>query len=94
MVENPGETPGNGACQPVDLPEPIVVEADPAGHPVALKTRRRQPIVAIEDRWRIDDEWWRKEPVSRLYYAVRLNSGQHLVIYQDLISGSWYRQSY
>ncbi len=94
MVEDTRETTGNGACQPVDLPEPIAVEADHTGHPVALKMRRRQPIATIEDRWRIDDEWWRKEPVSRLYYSVCLNSGQHLVIFHDLTSGSWYRQSY
>ena len=66
MVKDTRETPGNGTYQPVDLPEPIVVEADSSGRPVILKMRRRQPVAAVEDRWRIDDEWWRKEPVSRL----------------------------
>jgi len=70
------------------------VEEDADGLPVALREKRRQRVGTIDDRWRIDDEWWRPEPVSRLYYAVRLASGQKTVIYKDLITGDWYRQSY
>jgi hypothetical protein len=55
---------------------------------------RRQVVAAIDDRWRIDDEWWRREPVSRLYYAVLLASGQRLVLYKNLTNDCWYRQSY
>jgi hypothetical protein len=69
------------------------VEEDAAGLPVALRAKRRQPVKAIDEIWRIDDEWWRSEPVSRLYYAVRLVTGQKLVLYKDLVSGRWYRQS-
>jgi hypothetical protein len=54
----------------------------------------RQLVIAIEDRWRIDDEWWRNEPVSRFYYSVRFASGQRLVLYKDLIQGKWYKQTY
>jgi hypothetical protein len=69
------------------------VEEDAAGLPVVVRLPRRQRITAIEDRWRLDDEWWRKEPVSRLYYAALLASGQRLVLYKDLTNGCWYRQS-
>ena len=65
----------------------------PASPPVP-KTALRQTVNTIDDRWRIDDEWWRSEPVSRLYYTVLLTSGQRLVIYRDLITGQWYRQVY
>jgi hypothetical protein len=94
MVENTGKTPGINSIRPVNLPEPVSVEESPAGVPLALKTTQRQAIIAIEDRWRIDDEWWRSEPVSRLYYTVRLASGQRLVLSKNLIDGGWYRQSY
>jgi hypothetical protein len=76
----------------MNLPEPVRVEEDPSGKPVVLKTKLRQKIIAIEDRWRIDDEWWRSQPISRLYYAVGLTSGLRLVLYKDLIRGEWYRQ--
>ncbi len=94
MVQNSGKTPGADACKPLNTPELLSVEEAPSGLPVAVKSRRKQAITAIEDRWRIDDEWWRSEPVSRLYYSVLFTSGQRLVLYKDLASGLWYRQSY
>jgi hypothetical protein len=51
------------------------------------------PVASIEDRWRIDDEWWRTEEVSRMYYTVVLKNGMRMVIYKDLIRNLWYRQT-
>jgi hypothetical protein len=59
-----------------------------------VKEKRRQRVETIDDCWRLDDEWWRPEPISRFYYSIRLASGQKMVIYKDLTNGSWYRQSY
>ena len=94
MVENTGKTLRTDTYRPVNTPDPVTVEEDAAGLPVAFRKKRRQKIAAIDDRWRIDDEWWRQEPVSRLYYAVRLASGERLVLYRDMISGDWYEQDY
>jgi len=94
LVKNPGETLHAGANKPVNAPEPLRVEADAAGMPVALRLPRRQAVVSIEDSGRLDDEWWRAAPLARLYYAVRLVSGQKLVLYRDLVTAGWYRQSY
>jgi hypothetical protein len=93
MVENPGAALHADAVKPVNTPEPVRVEEDASGEPLAVRLPRRHRIAAIEDKWRIDDEWWRKEPVSRLYYAVMLAVGQRLVLYKDLVSGEWYRQA-
>jgi hypothetical protein len=94
MVQNSGKTLRPGACKPVNLPQPARVEEDSAGMPVAVRLPRRQPITAVEDRWRIDDEWWRSEPVARLYFVVLFASGRRLIIFKDLFSGQWYRQEY
>jgi hypothetical protein len=94
MVQNTGKTVCTDTFKPVNRPEPIRVEENPLGLPMAIKGKQRLPIMGIEDRWRIDDEWWRKEPVSRLYFSVLLATGQRLVIYKDLIDLHWYRQSY
>jgi hypothetical protein len=56
--------------------------------------QRRQVVTAIEDRWRIDDEWWRSEPVTRLYFVALFASGQRLIIFKDLNNGQWSRQEY
>jgi len=94
MVAHPGETLRAGADKPLNTPETIKVEEDAAGQPRTVRGKRGQRIETIDDYWRLDDEWWRVEPVSRLYYAVRLVSGQKLEIYKDLVTGTWYRQSY
>lgn len=94
MVQDTGKAPGAGAFRPVNAPEPAHVEEDARGFPIALRGRRRQAVTAIGDRWRVDDEWWRAGPLSRLYFSVLLDSGQRLVIFKDLIDGRWYRQAY
>jgi hypothetical protein len=76
------------------MPEPVQVEEDSSGLPVAVRTVHRQAVASIEDRWRIDDEWWRSAPLSRVYYTLILASGQRLELYKDLINQRWYRQTY
>jgi hypothetical protein len=78
----------------LNMPEPLVVEENAVGLPTTVTLKRRQPIITIEDCWRIDDEWWRSEPVSRMYYAVMLDSGRKLVLCKDLINKRWFQQSY
>ena len=94
MVENTGKTLRADTYKPVNTPEAVQLEEDAAGLPVAVRLKRRQGIATIEDKWRIDDEWWRAEPVARLYYNVLLASGQRMVLYKDLVTGSWYQQEY
>lgn len=94
MVEDPGKALHAGTYKPVNEPDPVQVEEDSSGFPLAVKLPRKQVVMAIEERWRIDDEWWRREPVSRLYCSVLLASGQRLILYKDLVKDCWYRQSY
>ena len=94
MVADTGKTLRADAYKPVNAPEALRVEENAAGLPVAVRLKRRQAVATIEDKWRLDDEWWRAEPVSRLYYNVLLASGQRLVLYKDLITGEWYQQEY
>ena len=94
MVPDTGKTLRADAGRPVNAPEPVKVEEDSSGFPAAVRAKRRQAVAAVEDRWRLDDEWWRREPVSRLYFSARLASGHRLVLYKDLASGEWYKQGY
>lgn len=90
MVEDSRKAIRPETVKPVNLPEPITVTEDAAGNPTAVKTSRRQPVAAVTDRWRVDDEWWRTDPVSRSYFIVLLNSGRRLVIYKDPAAGRWF----
>jgi hypothetical protein len=80
--------------KPVNMPVPVKVEENQAGRPAAVREKRRMPVMTIEDCWRIDDEWWRAEPVSRIYYNLLLTSGRRMVLYKDLAKGDWYEQEY
>ncbi len=109
MVQDTGKTLRPDTYRSVNSPQSVEVEEDASGLPLSLKmlpavktpsrqavrTPRRQVIDSFDlEMWRIDDEWWRREPVSRLYYSVHLVSGHRLVLYKDLINSCWCRQSY
>lgn len=94
MVQDTGKTLRADSYRPVNVPEPVRVEEDADGLPLAVKEKQRQVVTAIEDRWRLDDEWWREGPVTRLYYTVRLAEGPRQVLYKDLVNDGWYRQGY
>ncbi len=94
MVKNTGKTSRTGATKPVNQPESLQVEESQCGMPSKLKMPHWQPVSHIEDSWRIDDEWWRSEAVSRLYFTVILASGRRLVIYKNLAVNCWFRQPY
>jgi hypothetical protein len=84
----------------------LQVEADAAGAPRTVRFQGAlRPVAAVQDRWRIDDEWWRERPVSRLYYQLQLEGGPGtpagvagatavITVYRDLIEGDWWLQRY
>ena len=52
-------------------------------------------VLEVENLWKVNDEWWRgpEEEIARLYFVLRLQNGQQLTVYLDLIVNNWYRQS-
>jgi hypothetical protein len=78
----------------MNLPRPTAVDTDTSGLPAAVLVRGRlRTVLAIADRWRIDDEWWRAE-ISRTYYAVELEGGMRLTVFRDLVTDAWFQQQY
>jgi hypothetical protein len=52
----------------------------------------RQAVALVREEWRVVDRWWTEEPVSRRYFDVVLESGQHAVVYRDEEHGGWFTQ--
>ena len=84
--------------KPLGSPQGARVRVDEAGTPVAVVVgkRRGMPlrplrVTAIRERWRIDDEWWRR-PLSRDYASVVLEDGRSMILYLDRIEGGWWVQ--
>lgn len=95
MVKDPGTALRTHRLRPLAGPRPLSVETGDRGHPhaVALEGVMRE-VTSIQDRWRIDDEWWRATPVSRLYYQLQLEGDRVVTVYQDLARGAWWLQRY
>lgn len=94
MVENSGTAGGAGGLRLLNQPKPAAVEANTRGEPAAVVVQGRfQPVRAVHDSWRIDDEWWREE-IARRYFAVELENGRKLTVYHDLVGGGWFIQGY
>jgi hypothetical protein len=71
------------------------VQADAQGHPSAVMFEGARRLVGtVQDRWRVDDEWWREEPVTRMYYQVQLEGGRVITLYRDLTGDAWWLQRY
>ena len=95
MVQDPRASLGARSLRPLNTAHAIWVRSDADGNPLAMR-RNRWPepraVVRVQDRWRIDDEWWRDAPISRLYHMVLLEDGLLLTIYHDLTADAWFEQ--
>lgn len=94
MVQNPRTPVRPHQLRPLNLPRSVTVEVADS-RPVALvdAAGARLQIVAIEEEWMIDDEWWR-ERIQRQYMRVRLAHGPVRTIFRDGESGRWFEQTY
>jgi len=94
MVSHPGTPGGDRRIRPLNLPKPVGVDVDSEGRPlhVTLPDRNPQMVIDLVKSWRVDEEWWREQPISRIYWQCVLANGQFLTIFNDLADGSWWRQ--
>lgn len=94
MVKDSRTATGAGGLRLLNQPKPTAIEATPTGEPKSVVVHGRfQPVRAILNSWRIDDEWWREE-IARRYFAIELVNGRTLTVYHDLVGGGWFAQGY
>jgi len=80
---------------PLNRPRRIIIDTNDDGAPAAVRLANgRFSVESIVESWRIDDEWWREKTISRLYRRVLLEDGRVVDVYEDLVSGKWWRQAY
>ncbi len=93
MVTNPRKAQRPSAIRALNRPVHLQIKADAQGRPAAVLINRRWlQVQEVLEAWRVDDEWWRTQPVSRMYYRVEMAVSGAMVLFQDLLSGTWYRQ--
>jgi hypothetical protein len=95
MVPTTGTQAGTRAIRALNQPEPLDVAQKEHGFPALLVMgSTRQKVASVESVWRIEDEWWRDEPVSRTYFEVLTADGWRITLFHDHVSGRWFRQRY
>ena len=93
MVKDTRKTSSPGDIRPLNQPVTIGVKVNNDGYPVSLKLRGKWlKVESVDDRWRIEDEWWRDQPVSRVYFGCVVDGGIRVTVFQDLVTKAWYGQ--
>lgn len=88
MVADPGAARAARSAR-LNEPRPALVEEGFDGAPCRVN---RQPVAVVREEWRVLDQWWTEEPVSRRYFEVVLESGQNVVVFRDQERGGWFSQ--
>jgi len=71
-------------------PQQIEVDVDAAGEPLSIGVYGgRQKILAVYERWRLEDEWWGNEE-RRCYYKIQTGHGLVCDIYHEMLTDIWY----
>lgn len=85
----------------VNEPKKAAVELDERGVPVSIRRsncnhggqeEKAAVVETILESWRIDDEWWRKL-ITRRYFAVILEGGTRVILFEDLVTQEWFIQT-
>ena len=72
--------------------ERIRMEVDRAGMPRRFTWKgQRHSVQDIAKHWRVDFGWW-KLHIWRDYYKLTTQTGLLVVVYHDLLTGTWYFQ--
>ncbi len=94
MVARAGAADGVDRLRALNRPRRVSVRSDSQGLPTAV--RLRAGWVAVErviDHWRLEDEWWREEPLRRWYYGLALAGGRTLTVFHDRSRDTWFQQA-
>lgn len=71
-------------------PRPARVQATAGGVPVGVDGRT---IEQVRESWLVEDRWWTERPLRRRYWEVVSTDGRNLIVFHDLQTGGWFRQS-
>ena len=93
MVSDPRGTLSTRRIRRLNTPQTVSVREAESGEPRTVLIGQVWQAVLLSRRpWRIDQQWWRRKPVSRMYYRVAPEDGPPMTLFRDLSSGEWFRQ--
>ena len=99
MVPSAGTTVRADRLRALNVPQPVMVECDETGTPVAIVPEDEgirglgEGVTDVLETWLVHDEWWRPPGINRRYVEVILESGAHVILFNDLNTSTWFLQS-
>ncbi len=95
MVGHTRGTADTRRIRRLKTPRSVEVETAADGTPLRVQLGSAwQDVTSVRRPWRIDQHWWRGEPVRRDYYCLAPADGPPLTLYHDLVGDEWFRQEY
>ena len=73
----------------LSIPRRVSVTAGDGGSPLVVDGR---DIDAVSESWLVEDRWWTDRPLRRRYWEVVTTCGRDLVVFRDLLAGTWHAQ--
>jgi hypothetical protein len=73
----------------LNQPQRARVRPGERGRPESVDGRA---VESVRESWLVEDRWWTEEPLRRRYWEVVTRDGRSLVVFRDLVSGSWFVQ--
>jgi hypothetical protein len=89
VVADSGSPRTARSARRLNAPRAALVEAHADGTPRRVN---RQGVAVLREEWRVVDRWWTEEPVSRSYFDVVLETGEHAVVFRDEERACWFTQ--
>ena len=60
--------------------------------PTAIREGARTvAVLRVQDRWQVNDEWWR-DPIDRHYFEMVMEDGRIRTVFHDRDANLWYEQ--
>jgi protein ImuB len=88
-----GKVPARG-FRPLEIaqrPQPVSVESDPWGRPVAIRSGTlKGDLTVVRGPERIESGWWDEGDVQRAYFEVEATNGSHLWLFRDDRTGAFF----
>lgn len=77
------------ASRRLGVPVPARVRAGEDGRPLSVDGHA---VEAVRESWLVEDRWWTDRPLRRRYWEVVTVTGRNLVVFRDLVGGTWFGQ--
>jgi hypothetical protein len=91
MVAHSGTSIRPDQLRPLNRPRPCQVTTERGVPTEIIEGKRHYPVERVQDRWQINDEWWRAE-IERHYFELVMADGRIRTIYHDRVHNEWFEQ--